>query len=161
MRVEKDIKLILSPKIHEGAINCVEKASPHEACGLIFGKKEEIKDRDEFFYYYRAKRFECIESNKKSPVAFLIDNLNKLNEIYSQAHKLYNMNLLSIFHSHPGASNYPSNVDKVNMERLEKSGLNSFKGVIWSIMASKNNELRAFMFLNNEFIETELTIENI
>jgi proteasome lid subunit RPN8/RPN11 len=163
MRLEKDIKLILSDAILEEAVECVKQATPNEACGLIFGNKKEIENpekENDFFYHYIGKQFECIKSDEESPVAFLINNLDKLNKIYSRAHKKYNMGLLSIFHSHPGESNYPSGIDKDNMKRLENSELKSFKGVIWSIIASQNHQMNAFMYLNQEFIQTEIIIKN-
>ncbi len=162
MRLENDIKLILSDTILEKAIECVKQATPNEACGLIFGMKKEIENSEkenDFFYHYLAKKIKCITSDKKSPVAFLINNLDTLNKIYSKAYKKHSMGLLSIFHSHPGDSNYPSGIDKNYMKRLENSGLKSFKGVIWSIMASQNNDLKAFMYLNNEFIQTKVIIK--
>lgn len=162
MRFEKDIKLVLSGEIIERLRICVDNASPNEACGLIFGNIKEIRNpakQNDFFYHYIGKKFHCLESDKKSPVAFLIDNFDKLGEIYSEAYNKYHMNLVSIFHSHPGNSNYPSGVDERNMERLESYPFKHFKGVIWSIMAAKNDDLKAFMLLQGELIRIDIVIE--
>jgi len=163
MRFEKDIKLILSNKIVEKARDCVDKAYPNESCGLIYGEIKQIKNpkkEDDYFYHYIAKKFNCLESDKKSPVAFLIDNIDKLGEIFED-YKKYHMNIVSIFHSHPGNSNFPSGVDKKNMERLVNFRFKHFKGVIWSIMASESSDLKAFMLFEGDIIQVDVIIDDI
>jgi len=73
MRFEKDIILQINGEIRNQLITCVKKATPNEACGLIFGSINQIKNpkkENDYFYQYEAKRFECIESDHKSPIAF-------------------------------------------------------------------------------------------
>ena len=130
-------------------IQCIEKASPNEACGLIFGKiKEQKKPNSEkdYSYYYNAYKFECIESSHKSPVAFLMDDYEKLINLSSSYSKDFNYQLLSIFHSHPGSA-YPSEVDIPYMERYYKSGISKFKYLIWTIMDGNCEELNGFIYI--------------
>ncbi|MFX1260247.1 MAG: hypothetical protein ACFFAN_20545, partial [Promethearchaeota archaeon] len=82
MKFQKDIKIILNQKIYENLIKCVKNASPNEACGLIFGNIKEISIPNGYQYHYLGKKFECVESNKKSPVSFFIENIEELNRIF-------------------------------------------------------------------------------
>ena len=156
MKVEKDIKIILNEEIFEGLEICVKKANPNEACGLVFGDINEIKNTEQFQYHYIGKMFECIESTNKSVVAFLIDNIDKLNEIYHTASVKYKMRLISIFHSHPGGA-HPSGIDTDNMKYLDS--FNAFKNLIWTIMDASNSELNGFLYYRNEFLQIPLEIK--
>ena len=135
MKFEKDIKIILEEKIIEELKNCVEKADPNEACGLIFGKIRQVEspDSEEYQYHYIASKFRCIESNQKSPVAFLINDIEKLNNIFREASRKYNLRLISIFHSHPSGA-HPSGVDTSNMKLLDDCGNKAFKNQILSLI---------------------------
>ena len=138
---------------------CIKKASPYEACGLIFGDIREINISEEGFqYHYIGQIFECIESTKKSTVAFLIDNIEELNKIYQNAAKKYNMRLISIFHSHPGGT-YPSGEDTKNMKYLE--GFKAFKNLIWTIMNAENYDLNGFIYFNNEFWQIAIEVDKV
>lgn len=130
----------------------MDAASPNEACGLIFGEVEETKVEGGFQYHYIAKIFECFESSEKSPVSFLIDNLELLNEKFEHAYNKHKLNLISIFHSHPGGS-YPSGVDTRNMEYLDDCGNKAFKNQIWTIMDASTKELNGYIYLQNEFLQ--------
>ena len=90
IRFEKDIKLILNTILFNQLIECVKSASPNEACGLIFGDIEEIDYKGEYQYHYIGKKFNCIESNQKSPVAFLMNNIEDLNRIFQEAFQKHN-----------------------------------------------------------------------
>lgn len=141
-------------------IKCVRNASPNEACGLIFGEIKEIGYMDEFQYHYIGKQFNCIESSQKSPVAFLMNNLEDLNAIFQVAAEKYNLQLISIFHSHPGG-NYPSEVDFSNMRLLDNCGNRAFKNQIWSIMNARNTKLNGYILFNNEFMQINVEIKKM
>jgi proteasome lid subunit RPN8/RPN11 len=161
MREEKDIKLIISQEILTKMIRCVEKAQPHEACGFIFGKVEEIENpnqKNDYFYHYKAKEFECIESNKKSPVAFIINNEERLNELFMKAREDEELNLISIFHSHP-SGNFPSGTDERNMKRLNNKKLIT-ANAIWVIMDASNKELNSFLLLNDDMLHVDTNIKH-
>lgn len=137
---------------------CVEKAKPNEACGLIFGRIEEQKkpnSKDEFFYHFYGKKFECIESSHKSPIAFLMDDYTKLIELSSTYSKEYNYQLISIFHSHPGRA-YPSGIDIPYMEGYYKSGVSKFKHLIWTIMNANSEKLNGFIYVFNELKQIQI-----
>ncbi|MBD3213419.1 MAG: hypothetical protein GF311_12500 [Candidatus Lokiarchaeota archaeon] len=162
MKFQKDIKLILSNTLLNEMGICIDNAYPNEACGLVFGQRTQVKnpeDPEDYFYDFIGEKFECIESDKKSAISFLIENLEKLNQIYQEAHEKYNMKLVSIFHSHP-SGNHPSGVDKENMTRLQKSGLKSFQFIIWTIMDGETKDLNGFMILNDEIVQIEVIIKN-
>jgi len=158
MKLQKDIKIILNQKTINKMRICVQNASPYEACGLIFGNIKEFEVNGGFQYHYIGKEFKCIESTKKSTVAFLIDNIEELNKIYQTAAKKYNMRLISIFHSHPGG-NYPSGVDTINMKYLED--FKAFKNLIWTIMNAENYDLNGFIYFNNEFWQIAIEIDEM
>jgi len=151
LKYEKDIILFIDKEIIKHMIQCIEKASPNEACGLIFGKiKEQKKPNSEkdYSYYYNAYKFECIESSHKSPVAFLMDDYEKLINLSSSYSKDFNYQLLSIFHSHPGSA-YPSGVDLPYIESYYKSNITKFKHLIWTIMSAESKELNGFIYIFN------------
>jgi len=159
MKFQEDIKIVLEQEIVEDLKRCINNASPYEACGLIFGDIREINIKEEGVqYHYIGQLFECIESTKKSTVAFLIDNIEELNKIYQTAAKKYNMRLISIFHSHPGG-NYPSGVDTINMKYLED--FKAFKNLIWTIMNAENYDLNGFIYFNNEFWQIAIEIDEM
>ncbi|MFX0076377.1 MAG: Mov34/MPN/PAD-1 family protein [Candidatus Hermodarchaeota archaeon] len=152
MKYEKDLILYLDEKVLADIIKCVENASPNEACGLLFGKIQEIKipDREEeFSYYYNAFKFECVESLNKNPIAFLMDDYIRLVNLSDSYTEDYDYQLLSIFHSHPGSA-YPSGIDLPYMESHHKGKTSKLKHIIWTIMNAENKELNGFIFIENE-----------
>ena len=152
MKFEKDIIIILTEDLIAQLKKCVKNAIPNEACGLIFGDIKEYRVIEGYQYHYIAKKFECFESDKKSPVSFLIDNIEKLNEVFQNAAKNYRMRLISIFHSHP-SGNAPSGVDFDNMVYLDNCGNKAFKNQIWTIMDGQNFKLNAYIYFNQEFLK--------
>ena len=159
MKFEKDIIFILSQKIMEDLKKCVNSARPNEACGLIFGDIKEIQVSEGFQYHYIAQNFECFESDKKSPVAFLIENIERLNEVWQNAAQKYNLRLISIFHSHPAGSS-PSGVDHNNMEYLDNCGNKAFKNQIWTIMDAQNFNLNGYIYYHEEILEVAIEFSN-
>ena len=152
LKFEEDITLFINQDIYKKIEQCIDKAYPNEACGLIYGKIEEIKKinfEDDYSYYYYAKKFECIESSFESPVAFLMDDYLKLKEISEKFLKVFNLQLISIFHSHPGGA-YPSGVDIPYMRSYHEGKITKFKHIIWTIMDAQNKELNGFIYLFDE-----------
>lgn len=160
MKYEKDVILFISKKNLEEVKDCVKKAYPNEACGLIFGQISEIKKsngKEDFSYHYDAHKFECIESSHKSPVAFLMDDYARLLELSGTYSKQYNYQLLSIFHSHPGSA-YPSGADIPYMENFYKSGITKFKHIIWTIMNANSKEINGFLYIFDELKQISIHI---
>ncbi len=151
--------MILNHILFNQLIECVKSASPNEACGLLFGDVKEIDYKGEYQYQYVGKKFNCIESNQKSPVAFLMNNLEELNRIFHDAFQKYKLRLISIFHSHPGGT-YPSEIDFSNMRFLDNCGNKAFKNQIWAIMNARNMKLNGYILFNNEFMQIEVEIKN-
>ncbi|MFX1568384.1 MAG: Mov34/MPN/PAD-1 family protein [Promethearchaeota archaeon] len=150
MKFEKDIILTINKALFANIKLCVENAYPNEACGLIFGKILEQKKpngKDEYSYYFNGYKFECIESSHKSPVAFLMDDYERLIQLSKKYSK--DFQLLSIVHSHPGSA-YPSGVDIPYMRNYYESRIVKFKHLIWTIIDAKCEELNGFMFISEE-----------
>jgi len=159
IKFEKDIKLILNHILFNQLIECVKSASPNEACGLLFGTVKEIEYTGKYQYHYIGKKFNCIESNQKSPVTFLMNNLEEINRIFQDAFQKDNLRLISIFHSHPGGT-YPSETDFSNMRSLDNCGNKAFKNQIWAIMNARNKKLNGYILFNGEFMQIEVEIKN-
>ncbi|MBD3255836.1 MAG: hypothetical protein GF383_12135 [Candidatus Lokiarchaeota archaeon] len=171
MKFERDLILIIDNKIFEKMKNCVESAQPNEAFGLILGpnpKEIPLEPPGEFQYKYLGKRFECIESNKKSPVSFFVNNTEKLYKIINKANKKSNIRVLSIFHSHPSGA-YPSSVDQNYMKFLDKIGdkkysgkkiAKIFKNQIWTIMDAISKELNGFILLNGILMQIKIQFQS-
>lgn len=163
MKLEKDIILFVNLEVLGEIKQCVKKAYPNEACGLIFGKileEKRLNSENDYSYHYYGHKFGCIESTHKSPVAFLMDDYNKLIEISSKYSKEHNYQLLSIFHSHPGSA-YPSGVDIPYMEGYYKSGVSKFKHLIWTIMNAANEELNGFIYIFDELKQISVKIRKL
>jgi len=157
MKFEKDIVINIKQKIIDSLKTCVINARPNEACGLIFGDIKEIQVSEGFQYHYIAQKFECFESDRKSPVSFLIENIEKLNQVWQNASQKFNLRLISIFHSHPAGSS-PSGVDHYNMEFLDNCGNKAFKNQIWTIMDAQNFNLNAFIYYQEEIMKIAVEV---
>ncbi len=171
MKKQGDIILIIKQPIFESLKLCVQKAYPNESFGLIFGSKPKeipLKNPGEFQYYYIAEVFECIQSDRSSPVDFLMENIEELYRVINNANKKHNARVLSIFHSHPSGS-YPSGFDINYMKFLDdfyRKVLNSpipikmpIKNQIWTIMDGSNFDINGFIYLENEIQQIQLRIE--
>jgi len=156
MKFEKNIKINLNQELYEGMKKCVHKASPNEACGLVFGDIEKIDIENRSQIHYIGKKFNCFESDRKSSVAFLIENFEELNKVLLTANE-YGLRLISIFHSHPSGA-HPSGVDRNHMIYLDDFIIKIFKNQIWTIMDASNNELNGFIYFNKEFLQVDLKI---
>ena len=140
-------------------------AAPNECCGLVFGSIKEFCDNGNYSYHYIGERIRCISSDKMSPVSFLIENLENLNEIILEELRISEnkLQIISIFHSHP-SGNYPSAQDIDNMKYLDQFGENSnfmsraFKNLIWLIIDSKSYEINGFIYFQNKIQQVDVKI---
>jgi len=158
MRLEKDIVFIMGRGLIRKINKCIENAYPNEACGYIFGEIQEINNNGDFKYTYHSKIFHCIESSKSSPVAFLLDNDQKILEISNNISNDKELKLLAIFHSHPAGAN-PSSVDKKCMKHYHNCGIKNFNHLVWIIVDSRNKDVNGFIYLYNKL--TQIKIEAI
>ena len=149
----------------ENLLECVNLAPPNECCGIIFGTIKEFKENTNYSYHYIGESVRCIGSDKKSPVSFLIENIENLNEIILEELRISEkkMQIISIFHSHP-SGNYPSAQDIHNMKLLDQFGENSnfmskaFKNLIWLIIDSKSYEINGFIYFQNEIHQVDVIV---
>ena len=171
MKFQKDIILFISQDTFERLKSCVQKSSPNEAFGLILGPKPKeitLNNSREFQYHYIAEIFECIKSDKSSPVDFLMENIEELYNIIKDAYMKYNRRVLSIFHSHPAGS-HPSGFDLNYMKYLDEfynEVLNSsvmmkipIKNQIWTIMDANNSDINGFIYLEREVQQIQIIID--
>lgn len=149
--------MVINQETFEQLKLCVKNARPNEACGLIFGDIEQRKVIDGFQYLYFTKKFDCIEPDRKSPVEFLIINIEKLNQIFYNASQNHNLRLVSIFHSHPSGA-HPSGYDLQNMKLLDKFENKAFKNQIWTIMDGNNYKLNGFIYLEKELQQIKVKV---
>lgn len=149
--------MVINQEIFEQLKLCVINAKPNEACGLIFGDIEQGKVAESFQYLYYTKKFDCIEPDKKSPVKFLIKNIEKLNKLFYNAYQNHNLRLISIFHSHPSGA-HPSRFDVENMKLLDEFDNRAFRNQIWTIMDGNNYKLNGFIYLEKELQQINVKI---
>lgn len=142
-------------------------AAPNECCGLVFGAIKESNEKGDYSYKYIGESVRCIPSDKKSPVSFLIENLENLNEIILKELRSgkKKMQIINIFHSHP-SGNHPSTLDISNMKYLDQFGENAtdfmsnpFKNLIWLIIDSKNHKIKGFICYQNQIHEVDVIVD--
>jgi proteasome lid subunit RPN8/RPN11 len=155
---EKDIIFHVSKNILPFFIKCVKNASPNEASGLIFGNVEQYKQMEEYQYHYFSKYFECVESNYKSPVAFLLNDDELLYQIALNVELQQDLRLIGVFHSHPSGTT-PSSVDYNAMKMFYDANITKFKHLIWIIMDSQNNEISGFMIFKSALTQVQVNFE--
>lgn len=165
MKYEKNLILKINPTVFTQLVECVKNATPHEACGILFGEIKEIKISEGYQYQYIAEKFKCYKSDKESPVAFLIENIEELALLIEDALQEKNMRVISIFHSHPAGAS-PSSVDINNMMYLNEFSKKpqnfiskAFNNLIWSIMDAQNKKLNGFIYLQKELIKINIRLE--
>ena len=104
-----------------------ERESPNESCAILFGGTVDgtvtIKE------IFLAKNIE------ESPVNFTISN-EELITAYSQAEAMQ-LEVIGIFHSHPGSVAYPSSTDRKYMET---------NPVPWVIFSGIHDEFKAYIY---------------
>jgi proteasome lid subunit RPN8/RPN11 len=106
-----------------------ENQKPNESCAILFGKDDQVLD------------LFLTENIEKSPVNFIISN-KQLIEAYKIAEEK-KMEVVGIFHSHPGSDAYPSNTDKKFMQS---------NPVAWIIYSGINKNFRAYL-LETDIVE--------
>jgi proteasome lid subunit RPN8/RPN11 len=167
-----DIKLVLTQDHLNQLKACVQNAYPNEACGILVGDIVQVPNQElknDYLYQYIANKFNCIKSDRKSAVSFLIENIEELHQVIlktrSELDIKERMRLISIFHSHP-SGNHPSMTDIENMKFLnEFSNIDhkfiskAFKNLIWSIMDGSSYELNGFIYLNHSLYQIEIKVK--
>jgi len=113
---------------------------PIEACALLFGYTESEK--------YKVKKVLPAENILNSPISFKIDPVF-LFEAYRKAEE-ENLELVSIFHSHP-APPFPSSLD------LKYMFLNP---VPWIILSMPSLEFKVFIYKKDKLEEVKLTLSS-
>jgi proteasome lid subunit RPN8/RPN11 len=106
-----------------------ENQKPNESCAILFGKDDQVLD------------LFLTENIENSPVNFTISN-KQLIEAYKIAEEK-KMEVVGIFHSHPGSDAYPSNTDKKFMQS---------NPVAWIIYSGINKNFKAFL-LESDIVE--------
>ena len=106
-----------------------ENQKPNESCAILFGKDDQVLD------------LFLTENMENSPVNFTISN-KQLIEAYKIAEEK-KMEVVGIFHSHPGSDAYPSNTDKKFMQS---------NPVAWIIYSGINKNFRAYL-LETDIVE--------
>ena len=106
-----------------------ENQKPNESCAILFGKGDQVLD------------LFLTENIENSPVNFTISN-KQLIEAYKIAEEK-KMEVIGIFHSHPGSDAYPSNTDKKFMQS---------NPVAWIIYSGINKNFRAYL-LESDIVE--------
>ena len=106
-----------------------ENQKPNESCAILFGKDDQVLD------------LFLTENIEKSPVNFTISN-KQLIEAYKIAEEK-KMEVVGIFHSHPGSDAYPSDTDKKFMQS---------NPVAWIIYSGINKNFKAYL-LESDIIE--------
>src|SRR5918993_1707970 len=129
--------------IHHDHLNQLRKLAigslPNESCAILIGEKSETKSI--------VKYILPLNNSAQSSTAFIIDS-DELFSAYKKA-KLMNLNVISIFHSHP-SSPFPSETDKIYMY---------LNPVIWIIYSTYSNSFKSFMIDSlNEFREIKIEL---
>ena len=100
---------------------------PNESCAILFGVTiDGIVTIKEIFL---ARNID------ESPVNFTISN-DELITAYSQAEEMA-LEVIGIFHSHPGSVAYPSSTDKKYME---------INPIPWVIFSNVHDEFKAYIY---------------
>ena len=129
--------------IHHNHLNELRKLAigslPHESCAILLGEKSETKNI--------VKYILPLNNSAQSSTAFIIDS-DELFNVYKKA-KLMNLNVISIFHSHP-SNPFPSETDKIYMY---------LNPVIWIIYSTYSNSFKSFMLDSlNDFREIKIEL---
>ena len=129
--------------IHHDHLNQLRKLAigslPNESCAILIGEKSETKNI--------VKYILPLNNSAQSSTAFIIDS-DELFSAYKKA-KLMNLNVISIFHSHP-SNPFPSETDKIYMY---------LNPVIWIIYSTYSNSFNSFMLDSfNDFREIKIEL---
>ena len=129
-------KIILSESQKKILSEHADHEKPNESCAVLFGNRinEDIDVKEVFL----TKNIEA------SPINFTISN-DALIECYKLA-EIKEMEIVGIFHSHPGSIAYPSNTDRKFMH---------INPVVWVIYSGISKEFKAFI-LDADVIEIQI-----
>jgi proteasome lid subunit RPN8/RPN11 len=110
-------------------VEVAKDALPHESCAFLLGHND------------RVAKILPMRNIDESPVTFSIEP-TELIYAYNLAESK-GMNVIAIFHSHP-AKAWPSSTDMKFME---------INPVIWVIYSTTENQLKAFVYDDDDFIK--------
>jgi proteasome lid subunit RPN8/RPN11 len=130
---------ILQQKYISQMIEYAIELLPEEACGLIFGKNDEV-----FKIFY-------IENEYHSPVQFRMNPQQQLEALIWGEEN--NMDIMGIFHSHPKGPSHPSDTDLMQFYFSESMM------VILSLLDTKW-QCKAFKVENKKYKEILIQICN-
>lgn len=136
-------KLIINKQDYQKIVAyCIEK-KPNEACGILGG----IKDDDAG----KVKHVYLMENTKASPEDYLMDPEEQFN-VFRQMRE-NEIELISIFHSHPHSPALPSARD------LEMA---HYPETIYTIISLKNKKenVRGFLIQDNEYQKVPVIIKS-
>jgi len=126
-RIVLEKSIVISKAQKEILLNHASKSNPNESCAILFGKIENEKSM--------VKDVFLTENIDDSPINFSVSN-EELLKAYKMAEEK-NLDIVGIFHSHPGSHAYPSNTDKKFME---------VNPVVWVIFSNTEKNFRAYTF---------------
>ena len=115
-------KITISGPDRRALVDHAERGRPNESCALLFGRGG------------RVSRIFLARNAEESPTGFTIPN-SQLIEAYGEAEDS-GLEVVGIFHSHPGSAAYPSETD----ERFMRSN-----PVAWVIYSGTDGGLRAYV----------------
>ncbi|MFB5646407.1 MAG: Mov34/MPN/PAD-1 family protein [Nitrosopumilaceae archaeon] len=130
--------IVISKDQKDLLLNHASKWKPNESCAILYGSIENEKSI--------VKEVFLAKNIDESPVNFTISN-EELLKAYKIAEEK-NLDIVGIFHSHPGSDAFPSSTDKKFMYT---------NPVVWVISSGESNDLKAF-FLEPEIIEIPIVI---
>ncbi|MFB5611559.1 MAG: Mov34/MPN/PAD-1 family protein [Nitrosopumilaceae archaeon] len=130
--------IVISKDQKDLLLNHASKWKPNESCAILYGNIENEKSI--------VKEVFLAKNIDESPVNFTISN-EELLKAYKIAEEK-NLDIVGIFHSHPGSDAFPSSTDKKFMYT---------NPVVWVISSGESNDLKAF-FLEPEIIEIPIVI---
>ena len=128
-------KIILKQSDQKILSQYSENQKPNEACGILFGKNNQVLD------------IFLTENIEESPMNFTISD-EQLIEGYKIAEEK-KMEVIGIFHSHPNSDAFPSSTDKKFMQS---------NPVVWVIYSGINKNFRAHV-LESDSIEIQINDE--
>lgn len=137
-RIVLEKSIVISKAQKEILLNHASKWKPNESCAILFGSIQNEKNI--------VKDIFLAENIDESPVNFTISN-EELLKAYKIAEEK-KLDVVGIFHSHPGSDAYPSSTDKKFMHT---------NPVAWIISSGESNDLKAFL-LEPEIIEIPIVI---
>ena len=131
--------IIITKSDKEKLIQHAKSEEPYESCAILIGQEIE--------YGWKVIEVFLTENTEKSKINFTISPQEefKIDEIAKQK----NLEIVSIFHSHPTSEPIPSSTDKKFMQN---------NPVPWIIFSGVSNNMRAYI-LDLDLIEIPIKID--